>query len=91
MTISKLMVISKEELVTSIGNPERPILDFLDREKVGGIPNKIFSLIIITLCPVVMYPRSSSIEKSLATSCMQIYFKNLGSKKRRFNRTKGLL
>lgn len=43
------MVISKEEIVTSIENPERPILDFLDREKVDGIPNKIFPLIVIDI------------------------------------------
>lgn len=46
--IVELVAIRKKERNTSTKNPKRPILSFWNNEKVRGIPNEIFPLVITT-------------------------------------------
>lgn len=44
--IVELLSVNKKEGITSIVNPERLVLKFRDTEKVWGISNEIFPLVI---------------------------------------------
>lgn len=44
--IVKMIVYCKESNMLA-KFPDRPMLGFLDSEKIGGIPNKLFPLVII--------------------------------------------
>lgn len=47
----ELMAVSKKQRITFTKSPKRPILEFQDNEKVGGIPNEIFPLVITVAIP----------------------------------------
>lgn len=47
--ITKLMAVNNKEWNTSTNSPESQILEFRNIEKVKGIPNKIFTLVIMVI------------------------------------------
>lgn len=75
------MDVSKKEGITSFTNPKRLILGFRDSDKVTGISNEIFLLVIIT--NIANFDVSRVLIEG-GSSCDIMYvdlFEKIGSKK----------
>lgn len=75
------MVISKKGGCTSSKELEKSVLNFRDSEKVGGILNEIFLLVITTM---IVHFEVSRILINGGSCCDVMYskvFKNMGPKK----------
>lgn len=68
--ITELMGVSKEEGESSKGKPKRPILEFQDSEKLGGILNENFPWVIKTIITNLDVSRILINGKVLVTLCM---------------------
>lgn len=76
--IGELMTINKKEDVSYEGKLKRRILRFKDSEKVGGIPNDIFPLVITTTIANLDVLRILIYEGARAISCTPNSFKMYG-------------